>query len=240
MGYYEEDFSSKLKMLDDIIFKERYMNLCNSNDNFRTIAPYIYLFRQYYFSVKTLLKDTQNNCVIYPLARSACECFASIYHLINTFEDPNAFANTVKKEYQANIKQLWRIYNKTQDSNSKNILFTRIKGFLKEIGEITGSEDDSTIENKAKSYNELIGEKVENAFSNLPSYSSDVDSYKNLYLELCLYSHNNIESILNRFYDDSNGQIYFNLKKEDVNILPTKYMFVACADYIITWLNRKV
>lgn len=239
MDYYESDFLVKLKELDEIIFKKEYLDLCNANENFRTIAPYVYLFRQYYLSVKTLL-DTNNSCGIYPLARSACECFAIIYHLITTYETPQAFEDIVKREYQSNIKQLWSIWKYTKDTTLKNELFKRIKEQLIHIREINGTENDSIIENKAKSYDEPIQMKVVSAFSNIPGYSSDEESYNTLYKELCLYSHNNIDGIIERFFDNNKGQIHFNVYKKDINVNPTKYMFIACADYIITWLKRKV
>lgn len=77
MEYNENDFYKKYIELDKAIANERYINFCNSNSKVGIITQYIILFRRYYVSTIYLISN-KLSCSVYPVARSACECFSSI------------------------------------------------------------------------------------------------------------------------------------------------------------------
>ena len=237
MIYYEKDFYQKSDELRDAIVNEYYMNLCNSNSQVNIISQFVFLFKQYYTSVGILLSNQQSSS-IYPIARSACECFSSIYKLIEASGSTSDFDETMKKEYQSNVSQLWRICKNLQAGEYRTKIFERIKKILLELKEINGAENDNEIINKCKSYSDNISEKVRDTFKNIPEYATDEESYKNLYPELCLYSHNNIDSIIERFFDKKEEGVVFNELKADNNKLAIMHMFVACANYILKWVKK--
>lgn len=235
----EKDFESRYMYLEKVVCDSRYINICNLNEEIKIIWQYIILFKHYYAAVKTLLAERQS-AAVYSISRSACECFASIYRFVEAFGNQLEFDKIKKAEYNANISQLYCIYSNMNDSTIKANLLARIKNLLININEITGATSDENIIKKCKNYNKNISLKVMNAFKHIPEYVNDEESYKNLYPELCLYSHNNIDSIIERYYRKDEEKIVFDANKEDKNIQPLKFMFVACSNYIIKWIDDKL
>lgn len=236
MEYNENDFYKKYIELDKAIANERYINFCNSNSKVGIIMQYIILFRRYYVSTIYLISN-KLSCSAYPVARSACECFSSIYKLIEASGNTGDFDDTIKKEYQSNVSQLWRICKNLQFGDYRTKIFERIKKMLHNINEINGSESDNEIINKCEHYRNNISEKVVDAFKNIPEYAADEEAYKNLYPELCLYSHNNIDGIMERFYDHKDEETVINEEKKDNNMFVIMYMFVSCTVYILKWID---
>lgn len=164
--------------------------------------------------------------------------FFKHYKLIEASGNTGDFDDTIKKEYQSNVSQLWRICKNLQFGEYRTKIFERIKEMLHNINEINGSESDNEIINKCEHYRNNISEKVVDAFKNIPEYAADEEAYKNLYPELCLYSHNNIDSIIERFFDRKEERVVFNELKDDNNKLAIMHMFVVCANYILKWVKK--
>lgn len=239
MAYKENDFYKKYIELDESISNERYMIFCNSNSKVSIITQYIILFRRYYVSTIYLILN-KLSCAVYSVARSACECFASIFRLIETFEEEDDFRQTMSDEYKSNIKQLCQIYKNLVDGEYKGKMFERIKAMLLEINEIREQESDDELIKRCIGFRENIKDKVAKTFKCIPEYANDEEAYKNLYPKLCLFTHNNIDSIMERFFDKKNEVVVINELKEDKNIFSVMYMFISCTNYIVKWVKSVV
>ena len=117
-------------------------------------------------------------------------------------------------------------------------IFERIDKLMGYIGEKNGSETERQLVDKGKKFNEKISDKVEKALKNIPVYSNGEETYKTVYPELCLYSHNNTDSIIERFFVKIGDNAVFSELKKDENINAVMYMFVSCTKNILEWIKE--
>ena len=243
MDIYEGDFKSTLKDLENTLLCKKTVDQCNSDEEFRMIFQYLFLFFDYYRGADNLI-DNKITPAVFPIVRSAAECFVSIYGLCSKYGTVD-FEIEQNQIYYENARQLTSLYDATSDQKEKSELLDRTKRILEVTGDIQKSDNKSYDECKTilkqKKCSKRKTDLIYETFSKLPEYyNSDIHSCETLYGELCVYTHNNSDSIIQRYYDIRNNPPIFTQNKIDDNIIPAKFMFVACSRYINSWVKTNI
>ena len=245
----EKDFITQKKRLDTLLYNEVLFEKINNNDELKIIYPFAFLFTSYYKGVTYLLSEKLYSSV-FPIARSALECFANFSMLCECFNSPQ-FSEKYKILQGKDIIQICEIAKEEDDENTKEFLMKTIISKIREAGFDNIIESDNVeIKDIIKNIRKEIDnyEEYKTKQSALKSldylenvYGNNTKFAKTIYADLCNLLHNNISGIMERFCEKSEDKEVFcgeHYKAE--MIIPIQEMFIVCGIYIENWLKNNI